>query len=563
MRYAVLFLAISPIMARATDPAPKYERRWVWVMSNLMVDKEADRVVALIERAGKSGYNGLVLADYKMNLLDKVQPNYFPNARRVMAAAAKAKVEIIPCIAPIGYSNGLLMHDVNLAEGMPVVDAPFVVREGEARLVPDPALAKFTAGDMEATRGDGNTIAGINYQDEPGKVTFADHEVKHAGKTSLRIGDTQGNARLIHGMKVRPHASYRLSAWVKTKNWSTPGNFRLMANGAGDKGRQLSFHEGGIERDQDWKLAEVVFNSQDFAEIAIYAGVYGGGTGSLWIDDFRIEEMGLTNVLRRPGCPVSVKSADGKTTYVEGRDYAPISDPKLGNIPYAGEYEFSHEAPPIKILPGSSIREREILHVSWYHPVATLSNQVMCCVSEPKVYEILRDQARRVNALYKPKKVMLSHDEIRVMNWCAACQARKLTPGQMLADNVKKCREIANQEMPGAEVMVWSDMFDPTHNAVDNYYLVNGSLKGSWEGLDRSMTIMNWNGGKLAESAKFFADRGHKQVIAGYYDVDDLSGFTDWDNKARGIKGVIGFMYTTWQQKYGLLDEYGKAMLAR
>ena len=108
--------------------------------------------------------------------------------------------------------------------------------------------------------------------------------------------------------------------------------------------------------------------------------------------------------------------------------------------------------------------------------------------------------------------------------------------------------------------MVWSDMFDPTHNAVDSYYLVNGSLKGSWEGLDKSMTIMNWNGGKLAESAKFFADRGHKQVIAGYYDVDDLSGFTDWDAKAKGIPGVIGFMYTTWQQKYGLLDEYGKAM---
>ena len=42
------------------------------------------------------------------------------------------------------------------------------------------------------------------------------------------------------------------------------------------------------------------------------------------------------------------------------------------------------------------------------------------------------------------------------------------------------------------------------------------------------------NGGKLAESARLFADRGHKQVIAGYYDVDDLGGFTDWDAKAKG-----------------------------
>lgn len=106
-------------------------------------------------------------------------------------------------------------------------------------------------------------------------------------------------------------------------------------------------------------------------------------------------------------------------------------------------------------------------------------------------------------------------------------------------------------------------MFDPNHNAVDNYYLVNGTLKGSWDGLDKSMTILNWNGGKLGESARFFAGRGHKQVIAGYYDVDDLSGFTDWDTKAKGVPKVVGFMYTTWQQKYGLLDEYGKAMSGR
>jgi hypothetical protein len=30
-------------------------------------------------------------------------------------------MEVIPCIAPIGYSNGLLMHDTNLAEGLPVL----------------------------------------------------------------------------------------------------------------------------------------------------------------------------------------------------------------------------------------------------------------------------------------------------------------------------------------------------------------------------------------------------------------------------------------------------------
>ena len=106
---SALILTLCAIINPHADVTSEHERRWVWFMANLMVEKEADRVVALIEKSAKAGYNGLVLADCKMNLLDQVQPNYFPNAKRVMAAAAKAKIEIIPCIAPIGYSNGLLM----------------------------------------------------------------------------------------------------------------------------------------------------------------------------------------------------------------------------------------------------------------------------------------------------------------------------------------------------------------------------------------------------------------------------------------------------------------------
>jgi hypothetical protein len=555
----VLFtlLGLAPLTARSDEAQPKYERRWLWVMSNLMVNAEADRVVGLIERGAKDGYNGLVLADYKMNLLDQVQPNYFPNAKRVLEAAKEANIEVIPSIIPIGYSNGLLMHDTNLAEGMPVVNAPFVVKGREARLSHDPSL-NFSAGDMETSRGD--AILGFGYQDEPGKASFADREIKHSGKTSLRIESSPGNVRLIQGIKIRPHASYRLSAWIKTQRWTTPGNFRLMAIGAGDKGKQLSFHEGGLESTQEWKLSEVVFNSQDFDGATIYAGIYGGGSGKLWIDDLRIEEVGLLNVLRRGGCPLVVTSDDGKTTYEEGRDFEPVSDSKLGQIPYAGEYDFQHDAPPITLTARSRIRDGDHLRVSWYHPVATLSNQIMCCVSEPKVYELLRDQVRRVNAVYKPKTVMMSHDEIRVMNWCGLCRSRKLTPGQMLADNVKRCAAIVNSEIPGAEALVWSDMFDPFHNAVDDYYLVNGTLKGSWEGLAPEVGIMNWNGGKAKESLRFFADRGHKQVIAGFYDVSNLSGFTNWDAARKGVPRVDGFMYTTWGQNYGLMGEYGKAI---
>jgi hypothetical protein len=95
---------------------------------------------------------------------------------------------------------------------------------------------------------------------------------------------------------------------------------------------------------------------------------------------------------------------------------------------------------------------------------------------------------------------------------------------------------------------------------VEQYYLVNGSLKGSWEGLPREAIIANWNSGKAKESLQFFADRGHKQIIAGYYDGNDLLNFQQWDQAAKNVPGVIGFMYTTWSSKYNLLEPYGQAM---
>lgn len=105
-------------------------------------------------------------------------------------------------------------------------------------------------------------------------------------------------------------------------------------------------------------------------------------------------------------------------------------------------------------------------------------------------------------------------------------------------------------------------MFDPHHNAVASYYLVNGSLAGSWEGLARDVMIGNWNSGKAAQSLRFFSERGHQQIIAGYYDGDDLANFQQWENAARDVKGVTGFMYTTWQAKYSLLETYGRAIAA-
>src|SRR5437763_14272761 len=112
-----LVLAWGWLGGAAPAAEPRYALRWFYASHNLQVDKNADALVALIGRAGKSGYNGVVLADYKLNVLDRVPKHYFKNVARVKKAAAAAGLEIIPTVAPIGYSSGLLAPDPNLAEG--------------------------------------------------------------------------------------------------------------------------------------------------------------------------------------------------------------------------------------------------------------------------------------------------------------------------------------------------------------------------------------------------------------------------------------------------------------
>jgi len=431
-------------------------------------------------------------------------------------------------------------------------------------VLPD-SQVKMRNGDLEETKGD--KFVGFAFQDDPGKSTYADRSVVHHGKVSCRMEqlgkhNPSGNCRLVQRVAVRPHGCYRFSAWVKAKDLKPAGNFRLLVTGTSEKAISLSFFEESLKSTEDWKKVEVVFSSLDEKEVSLWAGIWTGKAGTLWIDDLRLDEIFLANVLRRDGCPLTVTSADGKTIHEEGKDFEPVHDPVF--VKHPGHYDFNEPGPEIKLTAQSRIQDGDKLLVSWYHPILTHSYQVTCCLSEPKVFDIIRDQVRRVHEAMKPKTYFMSHDEIRVANWCKTCQDKKQTPGAILADNVRQCVRIIEEASPKAEIVVWSDMFDPNHNAVPGpYYLVNGPLTGSWDGLPKRVHLANWNGGKAQKSLKFFAERGHGQVVAGFYDSADLDGLKHWIEAAKGVRGVDGFMYTTWQHNFDHLEAYGKVLAGR
>jgi hypothetical protein len=248
---------------------------------------------------------------------------------------------------------------------------------------------------------------------------------------------------------------------------------------------------------------------------------------------------------------------EGGETLQEGRDFERVVDPQMGNKPWKGAYDVWHEPPRIK----TSLPDGTRLRVSYFHAVTVNDDQAMICPSEPRTVELLRDQARRVHEAWGAKGYMMSHDEIRVLNWCAACQSRHLDAGALLADNARTCVNILREVNPGGRIYVWGDMFDPNHNAHGDYYLVKGDLSGSWEGLDKEVIIVPWYFSKRNESLRWFADRGHQQVIAGYYDQRPEQ-IREWLEAAKKVKGVVGVMYTTWQQKYGDIEKFSQTARA-
>ena len=119
--------------------------------------------------------------------------------------------------------------------------------------------------------------------------------------------------------------------------------------------------------------------------------------------------------------------------------------------------------------------------------------------------------------------------------------------------------------------MTWDDLFNPYHNAVDNYFLVNGTLNGSWLGLDPTTVVVNWGAGDAVSGRpglKFFSERGHPQVFAGYYDSHDgvMSATAEVARAAEPgtatgrIKGVDAWMYTTWRNDYTQLCSYASTI---
>jgi hypothetical protein len=533
----VLLLLCAGLALAAARPepgtelqSPRMEKRWLFFWTSM-----GPAEIARFPQAQRDGYNGIVFPVGGMSA---------EQAMALRQAAEQYHLDLYPCVM-----DG--SRDPNMTEGLPVRDSLFVAGDGVASFQPDNPTLVTNAGFEDVT---GNQFRGWELESSSGTPLFADHEVVHGGKTSVRIEPNGGHCVLLQPVRLQAHRQYRASIWAKSEG------IRANRQGTGiavidpDSDTRLCYENTGIKETEDWTQHTIAFNSLGSGEALISVGVqWGQGGGRLWLDDLRVEEMGLVNVVRRPGCPVTVRGENG-TTYTEGKDFEKLVDPKLMIS------EPSHEMPTIKLTPGTRIRRGERLRVSYYHPAIIYDDRLTSCLSEPAIFDEWEQQVREAEGLLHPKGFFMQHDELRVADQCALCQSRHMTPGELLADNVHKAAAIIRKARADAEIYVWSDMFDPMHNAKKSgYYLVNGSLEGSWKGLDKDVVLVNWYGELMGKNSPFFAKLGLRQILSGYYDGDeDGSTIAKWREATKNVPGIIGAMYTTWHNKYGAMDVWAE-----
>jgi hypothetical protein len=552
-----LLLVAGLLTAASSDRSKVYPNRWVRVASRLASDADVQKVHDIATTAAKHGLNGMVFSA-GLDQLDLKSEDYVRRLKEVRKFCAELGLDIIPSIMSAGYGGAVLAHDKNLAAGLPVRDALYVVSRGQAKLEADPPL-RWVNGSFEVQAN--GQLQGFHAPSRLGEAVFQDLEVFKEGKASVRFENFGKHRREAYTvsqiLKVQPYRCYRISAWVKAANLgaSDPfgsGNFRVEVLG-GEEKRRLQFENPKMTAGGEWQPVAVGFNSWNYDSVEIVPSVRGDAGGKFWLDGLKVEEVGLVNVLRRPGTPLAVRGDKTGTVYEEGRDYQSVSDPNLN-------FRFDHDGPAVQLTPQSRIQDGEGLRVSFYHGTKIYNDQTPVCMSEPKLYDIWWTQARLIHEHLAPRKYLLNMDELRTGGSCEACKRRGLTMAEILGDCVNKQFTLIREASPAAEVFVWSDMFDPNHNANPSrkhYYLAEGTYVDAWKYLPKEMGIVCWYYEKRVESLRHFSALGFRTVAGAYYDGDTLDNPKGWLEALKATPGASGILYTTWLDKYELLPGFG------
>ncbi len=542
-------------MVVVVSAAGAYDNIWMHLHhGGLHSDKDLLFVSNAMVRAAKAGIREIMWPG-KLDTYwcwPAAEKARFMEAKRIADANG---IGILPMIWSTGYGT-MVGVDAGLIESVFMPNMPYIAKGG--RLVPDHGTGQLAKnGGFEQFGKRPDTFAEWGAE-RPGVISFADTNIFHSGKASIRLEpgpgkDKHDHARIWQRVAIKPGRLYRVSAWFRVDGISPNAIGEMLKLHVYLDKDGKSFWNGGkhvrlAEDGAEWRKVTFEFASGEANGARIWSGTWGAKKGRYWVDDIALDEVGLKWIALRDDSPRTVRNAATGKVYERGKDW--LNPPK----------RWRHQSEITFPLPkGSAIKEGEKVLLDTYIPGRSGPKmQISSCMSDPKLYELFRKSAETLEELLHPNKWFLSLDEVRNGGTCPLCEARKTDMAHILGECVLKQHEIIRSVHPGAEIYAWSDMFDPFHNAKDKVCGCKGTFVGIWDLIPHDVIMVLWHGGVLDKTVPFFTERGFRVMGSVCCDSKKLDMVEKWKNAVNSAPGSKGFMYTTWRRDFDQLDEFAR-----
>ena len=643
--------AVQGLLSDASDKGYSVGLRWVYYDDGMydMVDVNGNQVnyftnwnestkqirtngplCRFIDRAHELGLNGMVWKCYP-DEIRSLDDDRIPFLQQIKSYAQARGVEIIPTFWTVG-GNAFLDQDATLVEGKLVEKAPMTLNGavGESDVVV--AGENFNGTWSGVPNGWAKTDPSVELGDYVQRV--AGVSGYSARVTLPKVNSSDGIQRVFTGLE---DGYYYVTCRVKL-NAKGQNDYAEMSISDGVNSAYADYKEGNdnyVAGAWGVMTTEIIRVSSGELSVQLSGGGMVGAQFSF--DDLEIHSIRETTdflPIPRDGTPMSVFVKNSAGNYVEIPAYE-----KNGTcnwrLPdgYAESFKFGYDEASDKycfyaqfdknvkidgrvvykagvkyrsvqlVVPaGSRLEGADKIYVDYYEPKANqyADDRYSVCLSEETLYEYFTATAATIQETLHPKTWFLGFDEVTIGGTCETCHSTGLTTAQIFGKSVARQSEIIKNTQgvdPNVQIVVWSDMFDPSHNATETPYQdVNGSLKDAVEYIPKDLIIACWYDGdttrrqetmtvdKVAEHAtytlKFFSDRGFRTISSSYYDWS--KGYSssemppyDLDFNTRGwltatvdswneLSGVSGMFYLTWPESgkrdYDYLDSFAAAL---
>ncbi|MCU1262350.1 MAG: putative glycosyl hydrolase [Bryobacterales bacterium] len=530
---------------------------WYFHHSYITSQAAVQQSEARIDQAVAAGYTGVVLWDTGIN---DIQYSWWDPSfmSQVIQYAQSKGLKVMPLVAPYGHSTDMLRRNPNWAEGERVVGTQFQVDPQGKTLQVLNSSPGLVNGGFESGK------SGWFAYGDAGTTVY--NSVSHSGSASGLISgalNPSANARFYQSFAVKPWRQYHMRMYLKTSGFQGSSQVEIF----GDNNFAFNRVNQSLNppATSGWTQWDYTFNSGNHTTMSILMGVWGGNQGNIWFDDITLDETALVYVLRGNSTPLNVYDpANPSHTFQEGPDFGAVSEPKFATNPTFDDYW--HQPMTVPVPAGSSLKPGQIVAMDWY-ALQPEFGDAGASLTDPGPWQWMQQNAQAVGQIFpNAGGYFFSYDEMRHMNSTASAQAKNMTAGQLLAWHFGQVYNLFKTVNATKPIYVWSDMFDPFHNAVNNFYLVEGDLSGSWKGLPSDVIVMNWNLGALTNSTTWFSGLNpqqpvpYQQIIAGYYDSGNGASAASTElSQVAGIPGIRGMMYTTFADDYSQLAAFATA----